>query len=941
MRFPRLLSLALLGLALGLSGHSSARAQVVSVEAFSGRPFGVGKIVVAVDNPRPDEAFIPLADDRFSLRERTGRALYPVMNQAPLRRLVRQFLDLDMPQRVAVYFLFRGDEPLDLTLFTPEPYRATVRPIPVTNRRADRQRGRLLGQWWREYTQDIKRLEKQSEYPLLVENYLAANLARRMNLRLPLRLRPQDRRGELAEAVSLMMGTESIAAALQQETLIGGGGYRGPATLPLPQPPPLAEVEFPPVPDDVPVEAIAAHVPVECFYIRFGNFNNYLWLREFLERWGGDIRNMVNVRAVDYRTNARLQQQIGLKESSLAKILGPTVIADVAMIGNDLLMKDGASFGILFQARNNFALSSDFNGQRTRLASELPDAKLETVEIAGREVSFLHTPDNRVRSFYAVDDDMHLVTTSRHLMQRFLEAGAGKGSLAVSNDFRYARTVRPLELDDTVFAYFSDDFFRQFAGPKYRVEMQRRAQSVVEMNLLRMARWAARAEGQEAFTIEQLVAADLLPANFGRRTDGSRLVTEGEEILDSRRGLRGSFIPVADMQIEAVSEAEAAAYHRFIEAYRSEWGTADPVLAGIQRVKLNDQGLERMVIDVNATPYARSHYTPFINFVGQPTRRALAPIRGDVVSLQVRTSGQGLLGLPASGTGNHLFLGIRDFRPPLLVKSNTVLPGVRTWELMRGYIGAWPRPGILGLLFGTDALAPGFGLQGWQRAWEEFVLLSFKRDVVAAVAPQVHIIEAERPAQVRLRIADLSGRSLAEAANALGYMRARQTSISGARLMNTLTDQLHVPPEQSREVAEDLVDGKLTCALGGTYTLVEYPSGFAAWTSTALVDQNRFVLSDVPEDFQFPLLKWFRGLQAELTVDPLSLSAHTELDLQLEPVEAAAEPAAGGGFQFPSLKGLGFGGGEDDSDDGGQESKRKPESNDPFAEELPAPKKSK
>jgi len=915
---------------------SDAAAQVTDVEAFAGRPFGVGRITVAVQPHRRDEPFIPLVDDRFALREGDRRALYPVMDRTPVKRFIRNLLEIEGPGRVTVYFLFRGDEPLDLALFTPEPYSTTVRPARVLNRRGERQRNRLLTKWWNEYTGEIRRLEKTSEYPVLVENYLAANLARRMNLRLPRRMRAEDSRGELQRAVRLMVGAESISAALQQQTLLGDG-LGGVANQPLPEPVAVPSLPVPEVDPDGKLEALASHVPEECFYVRFGNFNNYLWLRQFLDRWGGDLRNMVNLRGVDHRINEKIQRQIALKETALAKVLGPTVIADVAMIGNDFFLKEGASFGMLFQARNNFALSSDFNSKRQAVLEAEPDARMEKMEIAGREVSFLHTPDNRIRSFYAIDDEFHLVTTSRALVERFFEAGEGKRSLAGSPKFRYARTVRPLELDDTVFVYLSDAFFQQFTGPHYRVEMTRRAQSIAEMQLLRLARWTARAEGVEAHTIDQLVAAGLLPRRFGQRPDGSRIVTKDDELLDSRRGARGAFLPISDMHVEAVTPGEVEAYHRFAQNYRAEWGALDPVIAGIQRRQLNDSGLERMVIDVQAAPYARSHYEPFINFVGQPTRRAMGIIKGDVVSLQVRTSGQGLLGLPASGTGNHLFAGIRDFRPPLLVQDNQVLPGQRRWELLRGYIGAWPKPGILGILFGTNAPAPddqgyaqvqGFGLQGWQRSWDEFMLLSFKRDVIERVAPQVRVVEAERPAQVRFRISDLSGRQLAKAANAFGYMRARQTSVSGARLMNALADQLKVPPPESREVAEDLLDAKLQCALAGTYTLVEYPSGFQAWTSTALPKENQFLLNRVPDDYQFPLTVWFRGLKAELTVDDVSLAAHTELDLQLEPVEEVES----GGFQFPSLRGFGFGG-----------DKKQPSEDDPFApekkaEELPAPK---
>ncbi|MGC4005439.1 MAG: hypothetical protein QM811_20885 [Pirellulales bacterium] len=182
------------------------------------------------------------------------------------------------------------------------------------------------------------------------------------------------------------------------------------------------------------IEPIALRVPQECLYVRYGTFSNYLWFSDTMDEWGGDLRNLISFRGVDYGINAKTQTQLAVKQGPLAKLLGPTVIADVAMVGMDTFMREGASFGILFQARNNFALSNDLRGHRADALKANPDAKEETIEIAGKSVAYLHTPDNRVRSFYVVDGDYHLVTTSRRLAERFLETGEKKGRWATAKN---------------------------------------------------------------------------------------------------------------------------------------------------------------------------------------------------------------------------------------------------------------------------------------------------------------------------------------------------------------------------------------------------------------------------------------------------------------------------------------------------------------------------
>ena len=48
------------------------------------------------------------------------------------------------------------------------------------------------------------------------------------------------------------------------------------ANLAIPPPPNWVPIQVPPVPANVVVEPMATRVPPECFYLRFGSFNNYV-----------------------------------------------------------------------------------------------------------------------------------------------------------------------------------------------------------------------------------------------------------------------------------------------------------------------------------------------------------------------------------------------------------------------------------------------------------------------------------------------------------------------------------------------------------------------------------------------------------------------------------------------------------------------------------------
>ena len=526
-------------------GEAAAQARV-EVEAVAGTPFGVGRITVEL----PERLLpTPLGIDGLGLSDKDGRVLYPVVRGAVLGPVVKDILGADSPltsggpvrqqvgglvrglladrpPRATVFFLFRGDSPLSLVLQARTPF-----PLRVVPQRDAVLHGQWLDDWWREYSAapPLLLVRKKADYPPLLENYLATTLARRLNLRLPEEKQADSAYVRLEHEAGVMLETESILLGLEQNRILGMTNFSLPADQPLPEPvdpPPLAVPE----PDaKVKIEPIAMHVPAECFYVRFGSFGNFLWMQDTMETWGGDLQNLVARRGLDYGRDERMQDQLILRQTELSRLLGDTVISDVAIVGSDMFFREGAAYGFLFEARNNLLLGSDISSERSdRLArGGVTERKLT---LAGREVPLIASPDGSVRSYYAQSGDYHFVTSSRALAERFLQVAKGPGSLGASKEFRHARTIMPLERGDTVFVYLSDAFFRNVTGPRCRVETMRRLEAVADIELVQLAQLASRAEGRRDATIEQLIAGGLLPDSFGPRPDGSRAVPSGGEV---------------------------------------------------------------------------------------------------------------------------------------------------------------------------------------------------------------------------------------------------------------------------------------------------------------------------------------------------------------------------------------------------------------------------
>jgi hypothetical protein len=874
---------------------SLVSAQQFLAEAFIGKPFGVGRIVVDLPESMLPQ---PLGMEGLVITEQNNRILYPAADNPMFGKIMKEVLDsdtpltrggpvreqvggilrgfLDRPPRTTIYFLFRGEGTLNVTIQAQAPVQINI--IPRQSPPAYRQ---LLALWWRQYVPTPQLFEQKPDYPPLVENYFTALLSARLNLPLPDDKQNRSTYAELEKEIGLNLGTETIRVALQRDRILGLGDLAQPADQALPdarQPPPL---ELPESAEDVKIDQLALHVPAEFFYVRFGSFNNFLWLQDTLEKWGGDVQNLVALRGLDHGMRERMEKQLILKQTALSRMLGPTVISDVAIVGTDMFFREGAAYGFIFEARNTNILGMNFTTQRAERI-KAGGVTEEKIKIGGRDVSFISSPDGTVRSYYAVDGDYHFFTTSKTLVERFFAVGSGEGSLGKTKEFRHARAVMPLSRDDTVFVYLSDAFFRNFTGPRYRMEMARRLQAVADIELVQLAKLASAGEGKPGATVKDLIEGNFLPPSFGPLPDGSRIEIGGGEVYDSLRGRRGAFVPAPDVLVDKVTRAEVAQYNRFADYYRENWERMDPIIVGMKRTaQANNR--EQVVVDVLMTPFAPSHFDLLKKYAGPADNLRIAPIPGDLAAFDAVLVNQ------------RVFAGLRDLGPPPNVQNTPnmqfgrFLPLGRMREWLVGYIGSLGEVGVLAPLNLTFPPPDPAGysvsrIGGWRRIFDQFIVFSFQPQILAEVTPQLHLEEAQRTAQLRVRIDDPTKARIMPMLNNWAYSRTRETSLNNLRLLQALDQQLHVPPASCLEAAEFLLDAKLIDPLGGKYVYQESGKNFGRWTTTSLENQPPsagMMKTAAPEGLLVPPCNWFRGLDLEAAVTEKNLSAHAEIIMQM------------------------------------------------------------
>ncbi|WP_425617144.1 hypothetical protein NA78x_000815 [Anatilimnocola sp. NA78] len=876
----------------GVASAAVAAEPTVSSKAFVGEPFGVGEVVIEypVDSPPVWHG------DRGPRIQSLGAPVhYPAW--------IAEYSKSPELQTLRILFLFQGEQPRMVEVHAAGIVSTRLTPLQDADARTQ-----LLKKWWTTYNKATP-LQLDSGPATQVKNYLRSMLSRRLNQPRPaqeaapssLDQLPLDR--FLNDSLGLLIGSTSIRTALQNERMLALPSAVETANLPLPQAtsPPAIPLPEKLKPETV-VEDIAFHTPAECFYVRCQRFSDYLWLRDLIDAWGGTVDNLVAQESFDCGLRRRVERRLALSPNEEARAVLSDAVSDFAVIGTDLFFRDGPSVGVLFEAKKDREVAAVIRGQRDLIRAELGARETE-VQFGNHRAKLLTTADGSVRSFYAVAGKYHLVTTSEWITRRFFECQQGTGSLGGLDEFRYARQKMPVSRNDQAFIYLSDPFFRTLVGPKYRVEMTRRAASLADLQLLELARLAAAGEGRKLSSVKELRDAGFLPQGFGARADGSSAEIVAGHVRDSLRGATGAFLPIPDVQITGITTSEAHGYQDFAREYQQQWRQMDPVTVAIAR-KPGAAGREVVSLDFVITPYAVSHYGFMASYLSASKQRVSA--------------GQDMLAVMEATTaipwfdGLTIFAGVKDLAIPVEIKRGQLVPH-SVVHSFSDFLKGWKQPfvgfaakdpqrmeEVLAMLNALAELQhdkpdvngyiqikpkepgrPSFYLDLIRagRLQKQHAVYGLERADLEAITPDLKLVDAERPAQIRLRVGDLRDTNFARAADAAGYLGARHLSAVNSQLMWQFDQQLRVSPGQIPAAATGVFGGRPLCPLGGQYQLGDGKLNPSLWSSTAWETKSIQQVNRVPPGYRYPFTTWLHELSIDFNISRTTLSTHLELTL--------------------------------------------------------------
>ncbi len=166
-------------------------------------------------------------------------------------------------------------------------------------------------------------------------------------------------RTDLTRLMDTTSGMLSIQEALQHDRGLRLRSAAEPRTIPIAEvagppldPHPFAAMQAQlPNPGGGAAEALAAAAPADFWYVRVDGIPLFFRLMDEADAWITPLTHILQQNPEDRGLSETYQAQLGLERSELARLLGPAVVGQLALVGSDPYLREGSDVSVIFQVR--------------------------------------------------------------------------------------------------------------------------------------------------------------------------------------------------------------------------------------------------------------------------------------------------------------------------------------------------------------------------------------------------------------------------------------------------------------------------------------------------------------------------------------------------------------------------------------------------------------
>ncbi|MHC4452902.1 MAG: hypothetical protein ACYS0E_22635, partial [Planctomycetota bacterium] len=412
------------------------------------------------------------------------------------------------------------------------------------------------------------------------------------------------RRSEIRDTYELLTGGRAVAENLQlRRGLLGGARAEEKIELAKLGGITIQEFDWSSYLSETKPETdpLATRIPADQHAVFFPSFNAMIRMLDSAEENGTPALQVMEERAEDAGTKAKYENQLCLRTSALARLLGPKLVNSVAFTGSDPFLREGTDVAVLFEAKDGDALETLLKANRIKNAAAVdPKATSTEREVNGVKVHFLLGAGRVVCSLQFRMGNCVVVSNSMAQIERLTTV---KQSIASLDEYSFFRS-RYRRGDETAFVILTDAAIRRWCGPRWRIAMSRRVRAAAALAALEAEQFQAMADGKG-------VGASL-PNDFPQ-IDCGKITLSERGAVSSIYGNTRFLTPIAELELTHVTEAEAAGYKQWRDNYQRNWSRYfDPI--GVQ-LKLSD---EQIAADVTVMPLiVASEYNSFVRIAGE------------------------------------------------------------------------------------------------------------------------------------------------------------------------------------------------------------------------------------------------------------------------------------------------------------------------------------
>ncbi|RKY19254.1 MAG: hypothetical protein DRQ55_11140 [Planctomycetota bacterium] len=363
-------------------------------------------------------------------------------------------------------------------------------------------------------------------------------------------------------------------------------------------------------------DPLAALMPADQHALLFPSFEALVAVTDQLDDLLAPLGRLSERRAESAHTRQRYEQQLGLPMSDLARLLGPHLIASVALTGGDSYLRTGSDIALLFEPREAHATLAAIQARVQLALAGRPGVEALSGEIEGLAYTGLADAERSVCSYVAALDGAVVVTNSRAQLARLARVGSGLApALDSLPEYTFFRDRYRLGAPgESALLILSDATIRRWCGPRLRIGESRRARAAALLSEV-TARLldADRAPPDPAVSIP---APDDLP-------DVGALTMLGTRLRSASYGSLAFATPISELDLELVTEEEEAFYTRWLRGYEDGWREVfDPIAVRF------DLSAGEIKADVTVRPLmADSDYERFVELA---RGGSIAPRSGDL-----------------------------------------------------------------------------------------------------------------------------------------------------------------------------------------------------------------------------------------------------------------------------------------------------------------------